>query len=183
MGMPAERTVWTAEMVRAIPDDGNRYEVLDGELLVSPAPSPRHQAVLARLFALLFPYVAQHRLGWVWWSPADIEFSPTTRLQPDLFVVPDEGNGEPETWSEISRLELVVEALSPSTASHDRVKKRPEYQKAGIPEYWILDIDSRMVERWRPGDERPEVIAEVLEWRPKPDLEPLQIELAELFGA
>src|SRR5687767_4902988 len=86
MGMPAQNIEWTAEMVRALPDDGNRYEAVDGELLVSPAPTPRHQAVLARLFLILSPYVTQHRLGWVWWSPADIELSPHTVVQPDLFV-------------------------------------------------------------------------------------------------
>ena len=181
MGMPAQNIEWTAEMVRALPDDGNRYEAVDGELLVSPAPTPRHQAVLARLFLILSPYVRQHRLGWVLWSPADIELSPHTVVQPDLFVVPDEGKGEPASWSEIKRLLLVVEGLSPSTASHDRLKKRPAYQKAGIPEYWILDIDSRLVERWTPDDARPEVIVDVFEWRPKPDIEPLRIDLAQVF--
>jgi Uma2 family endonuclease len=138
--------------------------------------------VLARLLLILSPYVTQHRLGWVWWSPADIELSPHTSVQPDLFVVPDEGRGEPQSWSEIRRLLLVVEGLSPSTASYDRVKKRPAYQKAGIPEYWILDIDSRLVERWTPGDSRPEVITDILEWCPKPDIDPLRIELAQVFG-
>jgi Uma2 family endonuclease len=182
MGMPAQQTEWTAEMVRALPDDGNRYEVLDGELFVTPAPTPRHQAVLARLFAVLFPYVAENRLGWVWWSPADIEFSPRTALQPDLFVVPDEGAGEPPSWKDVKRLLLVVEALSPSTARVDRLLKRPTYQKASIPQYWILDIDSRLVERWRPADDRPEVIADVIEWQPKAELEPLRIDLAQVFG-
>jgi Uma2 family endonuclease len=182
MGMPAQKTEWTAEMVRALPDDGNRYEAIDGELFVSPAPAPKHQAVLARLFLILFPYVTQHRLGWVWWSPADIELSPKTAVQPDLFVVPDEGRGEPQSWSDITRLLLVVEGLSASTASYDRLKKRPAYQKAAIPEYWILDIDSRLVERWTPEDLRPEVIADILEWRPRPEITPLLIKLEDIFG-
>ena len=181
MGMPAERTVWTPSMVRALPDDGKRYEVLDGELLMTPAPSPRHQAVLARLFNVLSPYVVQHQLGWVWWSPADIELSPLTTVQPDLFVVPDEGQGEPQSWGDVRRLWLVVEVLSPATASADRIKKRPAYQAAGIPEYWILDIDAMMVERWTPSDERPEVIADILEWHPRDDIDPLRIDLARVF--
>ena len=182
MAMPAPRTDWTAAMVRDLPDDGNRYEVLDGELLVSPAPSYRHQAVLARLFKVISPYVDQHSLGWTRWSPADIEFSPETMLQPDLFVVPDEGMGEPNSWKEVKRLLLVVEGLSPSTARVDRLLKRPEYQKASIPEYWIVDIDSRLVERWRPVDERPEVIADLLEWQPTAEISPLLIPLDEIFG-
>ena len=184
MGMPASQgTRWTAETVRALPDDGKRYEVLDGELLVSPAPSWQHQTVLRRLFLIIDPYVERHALGWTRWSPADIELSPDTSVQPDLFVVPDEGAGEPESWREVKRLLLVVEGLSPSTARTDRLKKRPAYQRAGIPEYWILDIDARLVERWRPGDDRPEVIADVLEWHPRPGIEPLRIQLDQVFGA
>ena len=183
MGMPAQETGWTAEMVRALPDDGKRYEVLDGELLVSPAPTWQHQAVLKRLLMLIDPYVVKHSLGWTRWSPADIELSPRISVQPDLFVVPDEEAGEPRSWSEVKRLLLVVEGLSPSTARADRLLKRPAYQKAGIPEYWILDIDSRLVERWRPADERPEVLTDVLEWQPKPGVDPLRIVLEEVFGA
>jgi Uma2 family endonuclease len=59
---------------------------------------------------------------------------------------------------------------------------RPAYQKANIPKYWILDLDSRRVERWRPQDDRPEAITRLLEWRPKPEVEPLRIVLEELFG-
>jgi len=182
MGMPAQNTEWTAEMARALPDDGNRYEVLDGELFVSPSPSWKHQAVLQRLFLLIHPYVEEHSLGWTMLSPADIEFSQQRRLQPDLFVVPDTGSGEPKSWRDVTRLLLAVEALSPSTARADRLKKRPIYQSEGVPQYWIIDIDSRLVERWQPGDERPEVIADVLEWRPKPEIAPLLINLEVVFG-
>jgi Uma2 family endonuclease len=182
MGMPAEHMEWTAEMARALPDDGKRYEVLDGELYVSPSPSWRHQAVLHRLFLIIHPYVEEHGLGWTRMSPADIEFSPRRYVQPDLFVVPDEGMGEPASWADVKRLLLAVEALSPTTARYDRKKKRPLYQNEGVPEFWILDIDSRLVERWRPRDERPEVIADVLVWQPKPGIEPLRIELEKVFG-
>ena len=182
MGMPAKQTEWTAEMVRAIPEDGNRYEVLDGELLVSPAPSYRHQAVLARLYDVIRPYVERYSLGWTRWSPADIEFSPKTSLQPDLFVVPNEGTGEPRSWKDVKRLLLVVEGLSPSTERADRFLKRPAYQAANIPEYWIVNIESRLVERWRPTTDRPEVVSDVLEWQPKPTIPPLRITLDEVFG-
>ena len=182
MGMPARHTEWTPEMVRALPDDGMRYELLNGELLVSPAPSLRHQAILGRLYLLIESYVRTHRIGWIYWSPADIELSPGNISQPDLFVVPGSGDEEPTSWSEILRLLLVIEALSPTTARNDRLNKRPAYQRAGIPEYWIVDIDARLVERWRPEDDRPEVIADVLEWQPKPDVPALHIVLEEVFG-
>lgn len=182
MGMPAHDTQWTADMVRALPDDGNRYEVLDGELFVTPAPSLRHQAVLANLFAALHRYVADHGLGWVWWSPADLQFSPQRLLQPDLFVVLDRGQGEPRTWDDVNELLLVVEALSPATARADRRIKRPIYQSQGIPEFWIVDIDARLVERWRPGYDRPEVITDVLQWQPTPGVAPLRIALDDVLG-
>lgn len=182
MGMPAQQTEWTAEMVRALPDDGKRYELVDGELLVSPAPSLAHQEVLQRLFLLIQPYVERHAIGWTYLSPADIEFSPKRVVQPDLFVVPDTHQGRPRIWMEVKSLLLTVEVLSPSTAIADRLKKRPMYQKEGVKEYWIVDADSRLVERWRPAEDRPEVIAEVLEWQPKPEIPRLRILLDEVFG-
>ena len=181
MGMPAPPTEWTADMVRALPDDGRRYELLNGELLVSPAPSPRHQAVLRRLLLLIEPYVRHHRIGWVYWSPADIELSPGDVVQPDLFVVPGSGDEEPTTWPAGSDLLLVVEGSSPTTVRNDKLKKRPAYQRAGIPEYWIVDIDSRLVERWRPEDQRPEIIDDVLMWQPKAEIPALRIVLDEIF--
>jgi Uma2 family endonuclease len=183
MGMPAQQAEWTAEMVRALPDDGKRYELVDGELLVSPAPSWQHQAVLHRLFTLINAYVEVNSLGWTRMSPADIEFTPRRIFQPDLFVVPDEGQGEPTSWKDVKRLLLVVEGLSPSTARNDRLKKRPVYQEQRVPQYWILDIDSRLVERWRPADERPEIISEILEWQPRSEIPPLRLDLNYVFGA
>jgi Uma2 family endonuclease len=168
-------------MARALPDDGKRYEVLDGELFVSPAPSFRHQAVLARLYDILQPYVKAHELGWLLWAPADIEFSPQTVVQPDLFVVPDDGQGEPETWEDVKSLLLVVEATSPSTARADRTKKVTIYRREQIPEYWILDVHGEVVERWRPVDERPDVLATTLFWQPDPKVEPLTIHVPDLF--
>ncbi|HEX9563813.1 MAG TPA: Uma2 family endonuclease [Gemmatimonadaceae bacterium] len=180
--MPAHQAEWTAEMARALPEDGKRYEVLDGELFVTPAPGWKHQIVLVRLLRLIDRYVEEHRLGWTLLSPADIEFSARRLLQPDLFVVPARGEGEPRSWRDVTTLLLTVEALSPSTARADRLKKRPIYQEHGVPEYWIVDTDTRIVERWRPGDDRPEVIADVLEWQPKAGVAALRIDLAEVFG-
>ena len=182
MGMPAPQAEWTAEMVRALPDDGNRYEVLDGELFVSPAPRFDHQFVVLRLATLLDEYVRKYTLGWVLTSPADIEFSPTTMVQPDVFVVPDTGSGRPHDWSEIRRLLLVAEVLSPSTARLDRTLKRPEYQRQRIPVYWIVDADARLVEMWEPGDERPAIVTRTLTWHANTAVPPLEIDLPQFFA-
>jgi Uma2 family endonuclease len=165
MGMPETLERWTAARVRELPDDGNRYEVVDGELLVTPAPTFDHQEAAFAPATLLRTYLERTRVGHAVLSPADIEFDPHTLVQPDVFVVPLESGRRPRRWTDIRGLLLAVEVLSPSTARADRTVKRRRYQRAGVPEYWIVDLDARLVERWRPGDDRPEVLAERLQWQ------------------
>ena len=181
MGMPQPIADWTVARVRALPDDGNRYEVVDGELLVSPAPSLHHQQALGALYRRLYPFAMAYSLGCVLHSPADIEFDERTLLQPDLFVAPLIEGRRPRSWKEIRQLLLTVEVLSPSTARADRQIKRRRYQRHGVAEYWIVDLEARLVERWTPADERPEVLTEQLEWRPSAEIAPLAIDLPALF--
>jgi Uma2 family endonuclease len=82
----------------------------------------------------------------------------------------------------VNRSSLTVEVLSPSSAGHDRVKKRPGYQR-NVPEYWIVDLDARRVERGRPADQRPEILTESLEWLPEGAKAPLRTDLAAYFAA
>lgn len=179
--MPALAPQWTAEMVRALPDDGKRYEVVDGELFVTPAPRLPHQAILTELILRLTPYVRAHGLGMVLTSPADVEYGPKTLVQPDLFVAPLVEGRKPRSWDELGTLVLVVEVLSPTTARADRSVKRRLYQRQSVAEYWIIDVDARLVERWRPGDERPEIISERIEWSPSDQYPPLTLDLPDLF--
>jgi Uma2 family endonuclease len=181
MDMPALQTDWTAEKALALPADGNRYEVLDGELFVTPAPSWTHQAAVGALYVHLRAYVTANQLGWAMLSPADLVFSPRRLVQPDVFVVPSRPEGEPRVWSEVTALLLAVEVLSPSTARADRHRKRLVYQQEGVNEYWIVDCDARLVERWRPEDTRAEVLSETLVWRPREDAPALQISLPAIF--
>src|SRR5688500_8510854 len=88
MAMPEAPRIWTREEVLALPDDGNRYELIGGQLLVSPSPRAVHQHALAELFKLVAPYVDRHRLGITLWSPADLDLGLGDVSQPDLFVVP-----------------------------------------------------------------------------------------------
>lgn len=179
MGMANSEAKWTREMVLALPDDGNRYELFDGELLVTPAPAAAHQIAVTLLWQALAPFVTTHRLGLVMTSPADLHLGGDQLSQPDLFVVPHLPIDR--KWSEFPNPSLVIEILSASSARHDRIVKRRRFQRTGIPEYWVVDLDARVVECWRPRDERPEILDERLSWQPSGATEPFTIELPRLF--
>ena len=182
MAMPAQPTEWTVEMVRALPDDGNRYEVVDGELFVTPAPSWTHQQAVLELALVLVPFVRAHDIGEVYIAPADVMFGPRDMVEPDVFVVPLVNGASPRAWEQFGRLLLAVEVVSPSTIGADRVKKRELYQGKNVPEYWIVDVDDPRVERWQPNDAAPERLASTLEWRPDRFTEPLTIDLPQYFA-
>lgn len=170
-------------MVRALPDDGKRYEVVDGELFVTPAPSGRHQRAVIGIAARLWAYLQGSALGEALTSPADISFSEDRLVQPDVFVAPLGPDGrKARQWSEIRGLLLAVEVLSPSTARADRQVKRRLYQEERVGEYWIVDLDARVVERWRAGDDRPEIVAGTLTWRPDPSAAPFELDLHLFFA-
>ncbi len=182
MGMPdlLPPPYWTAAMVRALPDDGQRYEVVHGELLVTPAPRPWHQVVLQRLLLAIGTYLERTPVGLVLLSPADISWDAQTLVQPDLFVaaLPEARALE---WASIRSLLLVAEVLSPATARHDRFTKRRRYQEAGVPLYWIVDADARVVEQWTPDAAVPEPVADTLYWAPAGAAHPFILSLAQLF--
>lgn len=179
MGMP-ELARWTREQVLALPDDGMRHELIDGELIVTPTPRVRHQEAVMELWQLLGPYLAAHGLGRCFCLPGDLEVEPGQVNQPDLFTVSP--GSRFDRWEDAPLPFLVVEVASPSTARYDRGLKRRFYQRAGVPEYWIVDLDARIVERWHPGDARPEVLDGMLTWQPDPDAVALSIDLAAFFS-
>ena len=183
MGMSQTAERWTAEMVRGLPDDGNRYEVLDGELFVTPAPRAAHQRAVGELLVRLVTYLRHWKLGEALSSPADIEFSDTRLVQPDVFVVPFDAAGRKrQGWSDMKELVLAVEVLSPSTARADRLVKRRIYQEEPVGEYWVVDLDARIIERWRPNDERPEVLSDRLSWHPAGASAALELDLPAYFA-
>ncbi len=181
MGMPAPQTYWTADQVFDLPEDGNRYEVVHGELLVSPAPRLRHQAIVRRLLVALDDYLATHRVGDVFTAPLDARVSPVTALQPDL-VVFDRGALDGERWPPLAAALLVVEVLSPSTARADRYVKRPVVQDVGVPMLWIVDDDAGLVECWRPGADLPTVERGMLTWHPAGASAPFEIAVPALLA-
>ena len=184
MGMPDALTpvYWTADMARRLPDDGNRYEVVYGELLVTPAPRLWHQELVRRLVVALANYLDSHRAGLVLVSPADISWGQDVLVQPDVFVVPVQQARTLE-WSAIRDLLLVAEVLSPSTPGHDRFTKRRRYQEAGVPLYWIVDGETRQVEVWTPADTFPRLERERLLWQPEGAGATFTLPLQDLFRA
>lgn len=147
MDMPALDVpdFWTADMVRALPEDGKRYETVHGELFVSATLRVWHQVVVDRLHTALKEYLKPHDLQMAMTGDADISWGPDVLVQPDIYVAP---RAELRTldWTHITSLSLVVEVISPSSQRTDRFPKRRLYQEVGVPTYWIVDADERYVE-------------------------------------
>ena len=137
--------VWTYEDVQRLPEDGNRYEVIDGVLYVSPSPRQIHQLLSRRLQHFFYQFELENA-GYVYNSPMDLLIQGGTPLQPDLmFLLPEQFSQIQEKWIQ-GPPHLVVEILSPSTASRDRVKKLRKYASNGIPYYLLVDPDSQTLE-------------------------------------
>ncbi len=184
MAMPTRHgSVTSIAELLALPEDGLRHELLDGVHVVTPAPELPHQGLLGELEFI--PRGAMRGVDTlaIFRSPADVVLGAKTLVQPDLFVVRKQAGELLKQWTEAGVPVLAVEVLSPSTAARDRGAKRRIYQRAGVGEYWIVDLDARLVERWRPADERPEVMSEELVWKPQGTVLRVRIDLPALFAA
>jgi Uma2 family endonuclease len=188
MAMPAETARrWTArevrELIAAAPLVTPRYELVDGELLVTPSPSLYHQRAVTELFRVLLPYLEHEPVGVLIASPSDVELEPEFVTQPDMLVVPtDEWRRVAAEGLPIRRLLLAIEILSPSSSRHDRVRKRPPYQRH-VPDYWIVDLDARLFEHWQPHDERPALLTDTLSWHPHGAAKPCTLGVTPFFAS
>ncbi len=184
MAMPVTRH-WTVADVRELTREDRpwpRYELIDGELLVTPAPQNRHQITCQEIWKLLDAYVTIANTGLAVMSPSDLELRTGTITQPDVFVAPFDTPIASVflEWSDVRSLLLAVEVLSPSSLRTDRVVKRDFYLANHVDEYWIVDIDARVIERWRPVQETPELHRAEIAWSPI-GRAPLVIDVQELF--
>ncbi len=144
MSLPGPR--FTYEDYKLLPED-KRFEMIEGELLVTPAPSTRHQMILVRILVRLVNFVTAGRLGQVLPSPTDVILSDDTVVQPDILFISRERLAIMDPKGGVRGApDLVVEVLSPSTAGRDRILKRKLYAKYGVKEYWIVDPDACSIE-------------------------------------
>jgi Uma2 family endonuclease len=173
--------VTTVEELLALPDDGLRHELLDGWHVVTPAPALLHQRAVGELQYQLRTYLQGRSDLELFASPADVILGPTILVQPDLFVARVPPGGRLRRWRDVGVPVLAIEILSPGTAARDRGKKRLIYQRERVGEYWIVDLDARLVERWTPGDERPAIVRERLEWRARGAARAFELDVAPFF--
>jgi Uma2 family endonuclease len=144
--MKAVQPRLTYPELRLMPDDGKRYELIDGEVFVNPSPSEKHQRVLGNLFLSFSSYARPRNLGRVYIAPFDVVFGEKTALQPDLLFVSAGRLGIIGPEYVLGAPDLVVEILSPYRQSYDRVTKLEQYALYGVSEYWIIDPIAETVE-------------------------------------
>ena len=144
--MTTHRVVLTYKEYEALPADGRRYEIHEGELSVTPAPSPQHQMISRNLFLVLHAHVKAKGIGEVLYAPLDVILSDTSIVQPDIVYL------DPARLSAISRRgvegppTLAIEIISPSTTLIDRSTKHQLYARHAVPFFWLVDPEGRTVE-------------------------------------
>ncbi len=148
---------WTYEEFMTLPEGGPyRYEIIDGELFMTPSPTPRHQEISGNLFEIIRHFLRSNYLGKVFAAPYDVVFSqnPPQVAEPDLVFV-SKAHASLITEKNIQGVpDLLVEILSPGTAENDRRAKFSLYERFGVPEYWIVDPEAETVQVFRLFDGR-----------------------------
>jgi len=178
MLMALSTSAWTLAELDRLPDDGNKYELIDGELFVTPAPSPAHERLALVLHRLLSPFVQAEHLGDVY-TPRAVVRTAEAEVEPDLMVRPPTPT-LPETWEEMPTPLLVVEILSRTTQRRDHEQKRAFYLRIGVAEYWIVDRWERSVRVIR--RDADDVVADsTLKWQPASASDALRIDVAAYF--
>jgi Uma2 family endonuclease len=176
MGMAISVPRYTVDDLERFPNDGNRYELLDGVLIVTPAPQRAHQLVASRIMGQLL--AALHGVADVV-GPGVIVRLPGTQLEPDVLVQPARF-AHLLRWVDVTEHWLAVEVLSRSSRIYDREFKRDAYFALGVQQVWLVDIEDRSVEVWSSRSE-PDIVRDVIRWRvPTTDLV-VAINLAGMF--
>ena len=183
MAMPATPTEWTVDMLDAREADGQRYEIIDGELFVTPSPIDLHQMVVGELHARLREYLKGRALGKPILSPSDVRRGDRTRnrVQPDVYVIRLVDGKRPPYPYDLGDLLLAVEVVSRGSVRLDYDIKRDLYLREGVGEYWVIDPVARHVSRWKARSDAGEVVNEHIEWRVSGVAEPFALDLPAFF--
>ena len=144
--MPGERVILTYKDYEALPADGRRYELHEGELSITQTPSPHHQRISGNLATILWQHVKAHQLGEVYFAPIDCILNDITIVQPDLLYLDTTRLSLISDRAIEGAPTLVVEITSPPTTTIDRSTKLQLYAKYGVPHYWIVDPEARAIE-------------------------------------
>ena len=136
---------FTYDDYKLLPDHP-RHELIDGDLIMSPAPVTFHQKVSAMLYFLLNQFILKHQLGWLFYAPVDVVLSQYDVVQPDLLFIARDHKSIIKKENIQGAPDLVIEIISPSTAGQDRIVKRKLYAKFGVREYWIVDPEQKSIE-------------------------------------
>jgi Uma2 family endonuclease len=176
--------VWTCEEYMKLPVESTRYEVIAGELHITPPPPVRHQVAVGKLLTRMYAAEEDLGLGILFPGPLDVLFGEGDFIEPDIIfvrrdraqIIKDHGiEGVPD---------LIVECVAPETAERDRGLKRERYAFLGVPEYWVFDADQRTLEIYRnhgTAAEQPEVVRNRWMWQPPPDGPVLELNLIEIL--
>lgn len=177
MSVAVATKTWTLEELHSLPDDGNKYELIRGELFMTPPPTDEHETILAKLTRILDPYVAAQGLGYVYRPRAVLRFE-GSEVEPDLMVrKPHRRKGK---WDDAPIPILIVEVHSPYTRRRDRQQKREYYGDAAIAEYWMIDPEAETITVVRAG-QADVVVHDLLSWSPPGTAAPLEFDVATLF--
>ncbi len=144
-----QRVVLTYDDYLHLPNDGKRYEILEGEIFVSPSPATKHQIVSANLLSILHQYVHKHKLGQVLAAPMDVVLSRTNVVQPDLLFVSKARKNIVTEKNIQGAPDLIVEIVSETSAEQDRTTKKQIYARHGVKEYWLIDPDTETLEVYK----------------------------------
>jgi Uma2 family endonuclease len=176
--------VWTYEEYMKLPVESTRYEVIAGDLYITPPPPVRHQVAISKLLFRMSPAEEDLGLGILFLGPLDVLFGEGDFLEPDgIFVrrgreeiIKDHGiEGVPD---------LIVECVAPETAERDRGLKRDRYAFFGVPEYWVFDADQRTLEVYQHNGRNfsePNVVRDRWTWQPLPGAPAVELNLLEIL--
>jgi len=173
---------WTLEELHRLPEDGNKYELVRGELFVTPPPTDEHETIGAILHDIIGAYVRAHELGLVY-RPKAVMRLDESEVEPDLMVRSRHPSrtGTDMDWNTAPVPILVVEIASPYTRRRDRDQKKRLYLDAGVAEYWIVDPESREIRMIRPGQDDV-IVSDRVKWLPSGAPEALTFEVSVLFS-